>query len=57
MLVMLAVGAGHLGWMLVLGTVMALEKNVRWGRAIVKPVGLGLILLGLAIAFRNQDFL
>jgi predicted metal-binding membrane protein len=54
MLVMIAVGAGHLGWMLVLGTVMALEKNVPWGRAIVKPVGLGLILFGLTIALRHQ---
>ncbi len=55
MLVMIAVGAGHLGWMLALGTVMALEKNVPWGRAIVKPVGIGLILLGLTIALRHQE--
>jgi predicted metal-binding membrane protein len=54
MLVMLAVGAGHLGWMLALGAVMALEKNVSWGRAVVRPVGVALILLGLTIAFAHQ---
>jgi predicted metal-binding membrane protein len=54
MLVMIPVGAGHVGWMLVLGAVMALEKNVAWGRAIVRPVGLALILLGLTMVIRHQ---
>jgi predicted metal-binding membrane protein len=55
MLTMITVGAGHLGWMLILGTVMALEKNVAWGRAVVKPVGLGLLLIGLTIALTHQE--
>jgi predicted metal-binding membrane protein len=55
MLVMITLGAGHLGWMLALGTVMALEKNVTWGRAIVRPTGLALVLLGVTIAFRHQQ--
>ncbi len=37
MLPMFAVGAGNLGWMLGLGTVMALEKNVSWGRRLSAP--------------------
>ena len=44
MLLMFAVGAGSLGWMLVLGAVMAVEKNVSWGRKISAP--LGVVLLG-----------
>ena len=44
MLLMFAVGLGSLGWMLVLGTVMAVEKNVSWGRKISTP--LGVVLLG-----------
>ncbi|MDP9358981.1 MAG: DUF2182 domain-containing protein [Chloroflexota bacterium] len=44
MLLMFAVGLGSLGWMLMLGTVMAVEKNVSWGRRISAP--LGVVLLG-----------
>ena len=47
MLLMFAVGLGSLGWMLVLGTVMAVEKNVSWGRKISVP--LGVVLLGWGI--------
>jgi predicted metal-binding membrane protein len=32
MLLMFAVGVGNLGWMLVLGAVLAVEKNAPWGR-------------------------
>jgi predicted metal-binding membrane protein len=46
MLLMFAFGMGNLGWMLVLAAVMAVEKNVRWGRRIGKP--LGVVLLGWA---------
>jgi predicted metal-binding membrane protein len=49
MLLMFAVGAGSLGWMLVLGAVMAIEKNLPWGRQIGKPVGVVLLVLGLAL--------
>jgi predicted metal-binding membrane protein len=52
MLLMFAVGAGSLVWMLILALLMAVEKNVRWGRRLSKPVGVallawGAILLGL----------
>ena len=46
MLLMFAVGIGNLGWMLALGTVMAVEKNMPWGRRMSVP--LGVILVGWA---------
>ena len=47
MLLMFGVGAGNLGWMLVLGSVMAIEKNMPWGRKLSTPLGLVLIGSGL----------
>jgi predicted metal-binding membrane protein len=49
MLLMFAVGAGSLGWMLVLGTLMAVEKNVSWGEQIGQPLGLLLLVGGVAV--------
>ncbi len=43
MAVMFVVGMGSLGWMLVLAAAMAAEKNLRWGRRLRTPLGLGLI--------------
>jgi len=43
MLLMFAVGSGNIGWMLVVGTVMAVEKNMPWGRQLSAPLGLVLI--------------
>lgn len=50
MLLMFAVGLGSLGWMLVLGAVMAVEKNVSWGRKISTPVGVILLGWGLTLS-------
>jgi predicted metal-binding membrane protein len=50
MLLMFAVGVGSLGWMLSLGAVMAVEKNVRWGRRISAPLGVALVAAGIAVA-------
>ena len=47
MLLMFAVGVGNLGWMLALGAVMAVEKNVAWGRRLRAP--LGVLLLGWGV--------
>lgn len=47
MLLMFGVGAGSLGWMLVLGSVMAIEKNMPWGRKLSAPLGLVLISAGV----------
>jgi predicted metal-binding membrane protein len=43
MLLMFVVGTGSVGWMLVLGAVMAIEKNVSWGRRLSAPLGVGLL--------------
>jgi predicted metal-binding membrane protein len=50
MLLMFAVGAGHIGWMLALGAVMAVEKNMPWGRRISRPLGLVLLAWALGAA-------
>jgi len=49
MLLMFAVGAGSLGWMLILGALMAVEKNLPWGRQIGKPLGVVLLIAGVAL--------
>ena len=50
MLLMFAVGVGNLGWMLVLGAVMAAEKNLPWGRHLSAPLGVALLAAGLLVA-------
>lgn len=50
MLLMFAVGGVNLGWMLALGAVMAAEKSAPWGRRLVTPVGVMLILFAIALA-------
>lgn len=50
MLVMFAVGMGNFGWMVGLGTVMAVEKNVGWGRILSPLLGIGLLASGLILA-------
>jgi predicted metal-binding membrane protein len=47
MLLMFAVGTANVAWMLGLATVMALEKNVRWGVRLARPVGAGLAGAGV----------
>ncbi len=46
MLLMFAVGTGSVGWMLLLGAVMALEKNAAWGRRLSVPLGTALLAWG-----------
>jgi predicted metal-binding membrane protein len=48
MLLMFVVSIGNLGWMLVLAVVMAVEKNIPWGRRLSAPLG-ALLLLGGAV--------
>jgi predicted metal-binding membrane protein len=50
MLLMFAVGSGSIGWMLILGALMAVEKNVSWGRRLSRPLGVLLLGWGVAIA-------
>lgn len=54
MLLMFAVGTGNLLWMLGLGAVMAVEKNLYWGRHLSTPLGVGLILWSVAIALDHS---
>ena len=49
MLLMFAVGAGSLAWMLVLALAMAIEKNAPWGRRLSAPVGIALLAWGAAL--------
>jgi predicted metal-binding membrane protein len=53
MLLMFGVGVGNLGWMLALGAVMAIEKNLPWGRKLSAPVGLVLLACGALIALKT----
>jgi predicted metal-binding membrane protein len=43
MLLMFAVGVGNVAWMLVLAAVMAVEKNMPWGRKLSAPLGAALL--------------
>lgn len=43
MLLMFAVGSGNLGWMFALAAVMAIEKNLAWGRRLSAPLGIALL--------------
>jgi predicted metal-binding membrane protein len=52
MSVMFFVGAGNLGWMLVLGLVMAIEKNHVWGGHLAAPVGASLLVFAVAVTLR-----
>jgi predicted metal-binding membrane protein len=53
MLLMFVVGAGNVGWMLVLGAVMAVEKNAPWGRSLSQPLGFALLGWAGLIAATN----
>jgi predicted metal-binding membrane protein len=48
MLLMFVVSLGNLVWMLALAAVMAVEKNVSWGRRLTLPLGVLLIASGVA---------
>src|SRR5215813_3098251 len=52
MLLMYLVNAGSLVWMLLLGVVMALEKNFPWGRRLSAPIGVLLFIgaIGVVVA-------
>jgi predicted metal-binding membrane protein len=53
MLLMFTVGMGNLGWMLLLGAVMAVEKNLPWGRRLSAPLGIVLLCCSLAVALEG----
>jgi predicted metal-binding membrane protein len=49
MLLMFVIGVGSLAWMLALAVLMAMEKNLRWGRRLSSPLGVLLIASGIAL--------
>ncbi len=51
MLLMFIIGFGSLAWMFVLALIMAVEKNVSWGRRISTPLGVILLGLGAVLFF------
>jgi predicted metal-binding membrane protein len=53
MLLMFVVGTGSIAWMLVLGALMAAEKNLPWGRRLSAPVGAALLAWAGAVAALN----
>jgi len=53
MLVMFAVGLSSLGWMLLLGAVMAIEKNALWGADLTVPLGGSLLVAAAALVVSN----
>src|SRR5579885_1316844 len=53
MLLMFLVGTGSVGWMLMIGAVMALEKNARWGRRLSASLGVVLLLASTSIVALN----
>jgi predicted metal-binding membrane protein len=50
MLLMFTVGLGNVGWMLGLAAIMAIEKNLPWGRRVGRPLGVGLLGAAAAVA-------
>jgi predicted metal-binding membrane protein len=53
MLLMFVVGTGSIGWMLALGAIMAIEKNMPWGRALSAPLGVALLMWGAMTVVLN----
>ena len=53
MLLMFVIGTGSVGWMLLLGGVMAAEKNLPWGRRLSAPLGVTLIAIACLVTATN----
>jgi len=53
MLLMFVVGTGNVGWMLGLGAIMAVEKNMPWGRAMSRPLGAVLLAAAAVVTGAN----
>ncbi len=54
MLLMFAVSMGSVGWMLALACVMAIEKNLPWGRKLSAPLGITLLAWGSLIVLNHS---
>jgi predicted metal-binding membrane protein len=56
-LLMFVVGVGNIGWMLALGMVMAVEKNMPWGQRLSGPLGVILMGWGLILTLEGLQLL
>lgn len=54
MATMFALGAGSLGWMLVLAAVMTVEKTARRGAALTRPLGVALLISAAGLALTGR---
>jgi len=55
MVIMFVVGTANVGWMLGLAAIMALEKNLPWGRMLARPLGVGLLLWSVLIVAARTE--
>ena len=53
MLLMFVVGTGSLAWMMALGAVMAMEKNLPWGKRLSAPLGALLLAVSTTTVLVN----
>ena len=53
MLLMFVVGTASIGWMLALGALMAIEKNMPWGRHLSAPLGIALLVIAAGAVARS----
>jgi predicted metal-binding membrane protein len=56
MLLMFVLGTGSVGWMLLLGGVMAAEKNLPFGHRLAAPLGIALLAGAAAIVVQHLGF-
>lgn len=56
MLLMFVLGTGSVGWMLLLGGVMAAEKNLPFGRRLAAPLGFALLAGAAVIVVQHIGF-
>jgi len=54
MLLMFVLGTGSIGWMFLLGGVMAAEKNLPFGQRLSAPLGVALIIGAAVIVFQHS---
>ncbi len=53
MLLMFSLGVGNVVWMIRLGVVMGIEKNLPWGRKLSTPLGLVLLAAAASVVFAH----